>query len=494
MLAMNWRTLGAIGLVVIGVGAVGLTLFGPTLARGDGGEDYLTATAAVSDVIDEAVADGTISATATYGLTFGADPHIISDGESSNGGSGTWLVEVVNVTIGEHVSAGDVLATADTTDAEATLELAQANLEAAQARYDSDAAGASSTDRQAAQLSIDQAEQNLANAEQSRDDTERENRIRLDQAKDDVNRARTELRDHRDADAPDEVIDQDKDALRQARDSLSLLEVQIEAQNRQARDQVESAELALDSAHNEYDSRTASVSDETLASDRAAVLQAEQAVVDAQAQIEAAALVAPIDGVVVAVDLVPGTTAPSTDAIQLMAAQMLVTADFAEADLSSLELGQPAMVTVSATGDAIEGTVSQIDPVAASAAAGSVVSFAVTIDLGDVPDGVKPGMSAEVAVTIAEASDVVAVPSTALVGGAGSYTVRVLDGDGNVGTRPVQVGLVTSSLTEIVSGVTAGEQVVVGTTSSLTTTTGNGFPGGGAIPGGGGFRQVVREP
>jgi hypothetical protein len=63
-----------------------------------------------------------------------------------------------------------------------------------------------------------------------------------------------------------------------------------------------------------------------------------------------------------------------------------------------------------------------------------------------------------------------------------------------VTVTPVQVGLVTSSLAQIMSGISDGQAVVTGTTSSLNSTSGGttGFPGGGITGGGnfpaGGFR------
>jgi multidrug efflux pump subunit AcrA (membrane-fusion protein) len=489
---MRWQVLAIVGLLVVGLGAVGLAVFGPGLA-GNRTSNYLTSPVTRTDVVDQAVANGTISAAVTYGLSFDADPHIVSDSSSSAGGSGSWLVKNVNVSVGQKVTVGDVLALADDSDAQAALQLAQANLEAAQARYDTDSGGLSETDQQSAQLSVTQAEQQLTSAKQSRTETLSENRIRISQSESSVTAARQQLADDQDAAAPDNVIQADKDALQQAKDSLALLRVQVDAQNRQAQDQVDSAQLALDQANNGYASQTEPASAEVLASDRASLLQAQQSLADAQDAVDAATLSAPIEGTVVAVNLVVGTTAPSGDSIQIMGTDMQVTTQFAESDLPSLALGQQATVTVSATGDALTGTLTSIDPVASTSAGSSVVSYPVTIALTGVPATVLPGMSAEVAVTVASAPNVLAIAATALNGSAGNYSVQVIDGSGALVTRQVQVGLVTSSLAEIKSGLSEGDDVVIGTTSS--TTSGNGFPGGGGVfPGGGGFRQVVTNP
>jgi macrolide-specific efflux system membrane fusion protein len=109
-----------------------------------------------------------------------------------------------------------------------------------------------------------------------------------------------------------------------------------------------------------------------------------------------------------------------------------------------------------------------------------VVSYSVTVALDTDPAKSLPGMSAQVAITIDEADNVVAVPAIALEGTNGNYAVRVLNSDGSVTVTPVQVGLVTSSLAQIMSGISDGQAVVTGTTSSLNSTSGGttGFPAG----------------
>jgi macrolide-specific efflux system membrane fusion protein len=110
------------------------------------------------------------------------------------------------------------------------------------------------------------------------------------------------------------------------------------------------------------------------------------------------------------------------------------------------------------------------------------VSFAVTIELAEAPDALRPGMSAEVTIVTASAQDVLTVPSRALSGSGDNYTVRVVGADGTIEVRAVTVGLVTDSLAEIQSGLSAGDAVVTGTSSTDALGGGGGFQGG---PGGG---------
>jgi macrolide-specific efflux system membrane fusion protein len=97
-------------------------------------------------------------------------------------------------------------------------------------------------------------------------------------------------------------------------------------------------------------------------------------------------------------------------------------------------------------------------------------------------------MTADVTITTASATGVLAVPAAALRGTAGNYTVLVVTAAGTPETRPVTAGLITSSLVEITTGLSAGDVVVTGTSSTQRTTTGTGTGGGGTfvVPGGGG--------
>jgi membrane fusion protein, macrolide-specific efflux system len=217
---------------------------------------------------------------------------------------------------------------------------------------------------------------------------------------------------------------------------------------------------------------------------RAAVRDQQRAITDLERQISLATLKAPADGVVVALNIVAGLPAPSGLAVEVGATPLEVVGSYAEADLGSLALAQPATVAVAAAGATVPGTVVAIAPTASSTSgSSSVVTYDVTIALTSPPASVKPGMSADVSITTASAEAVVAIPSVALGGSAASgYTVEVVATDGSVAQRPVDVGLVTSSWAEIRSGLVEGDRVVTGTASArqATTTTG-GF--GGAITG-----------
>jgi macrolide-specific efflux system membrane fusion protein len=218
----------------------------------------------------------------------------------------------------------------------------------------------------------------------------------------------------------------------------------------------------------------------------AQVTSAQSKVDDLRDQIARAKIIAPADGIVTSLDVSAGTTAPSTSAMTIDTGPIKATADVAEGDLPALAVGQPATVVVDAIDATLQGTVSSVAPAASTNSGGSVVTYAVVVDLTDVPADARPGMTADVTVVTEAANGVIAVPAAALQGTQGSYRVLVMGADGVPVSRDVTVGLVTASAAEIKSGLQAGESVVVGTTADLIQSSNNnsGFPGAG-----GGFQR-----
>lgn len=202
----------------------------------------------------------------------------------------------------------------------------------------------------------------------------------------------------------------------------------------------------------------------------------------------AATLTAPADGVVTQIAITAGDDAPSGTAITMISSDLRISTSVVESDVAAIKVGQDATVSVAALDASLRGRVTSIDPVATAGGSNGVVSFAVKVELDSPPAGLRPGMSADITIVAASATNVLAVPSRALSGSAGSYTVRVVAADGAVATRQVEVGLVTSSLAEIKSGLQAGDLVVTGTSTTQNSVNAGGgaFPGGGGGGGGGG--------
>ncbi|HEY7938096.1 MAG TPA: HlyD family efflux transporter periplasmic adaptor subunit [Candidatus Limnocylindrales bacterium] len=511
---MRLKIFAAVALIVVGVAAIGVVIIGPSFGSGSSVQ-YITATAAVTNVTQSSAATGSLAPSITYGLAFGRNPVVVGSSSSSSassssssgsgtgsgGSSTTWPVSSVSVTVGSVVTKGQVLAVADSASATQALSAAQSNLAIAQARLASDEGGLTAVDKAMARLSITQAEQQLSNARTSESDTRTQNNLSISTANAALSQAKATLSADEAASAPAQQIDQDKAAVTSATQNVAQTKAKATQSNNQAAESVASAELQVTSAQQGYESKTAAAPALTILSDKASVTSAQTAVDSAEATVKLATISAPADGTITAVSLVAGLDAPSGDAIEMEGAQMQVTASFAETDLPSLKVGQSATIAITATNETATGKLTEIDPVASSSGSSSVVTYPVVISLDTTPSDVKAGMSASVSITTAEADNVIAVPAIALVGSSGSYGVRVMGADGTISTVPVTVGLITTQYAAITGGVSAGDTVVVGvstprtSTAATTTNAGSltggfgGFGGGGAFPAGGGTRR-----
>jgi macrolide-specific efflux system membrane fusion protein len=152
--------------------------------------------------------------------------------------------------------------------------------------------------------------------------------------------------------------------------------------------------------------------------------------------------------------------------------KMTMTVAFSESDVNKLKVGQTATVTPDAlSGVELGAHVTAISPVGTTSS--NVVSYDATLTPDQKDSSVKLGMSASAAVIVGQAQGVT-VPNAAVSGSASLATVTVLR-NGKQTQQQVAVGLRGDSRTQIISGLSAGEQVVIKTTlpplSSTTTST-----------------------
>ena len=386
------RLLAVVLLLVVGIGAVLVAtgVLPPTSAATAG--QYITATAARRDVTESVVASGTVAAATTYDLRFGeasqpAGSSSSSSNSNSNASTPTWPVTSVAVKVGDAVTAGDVLAVADPTNARLQLEIAKANLAAAQAKLTADKSAPTAATKAAASDALRQAQLQLSQAQSNYSHTVSQNAISLSQARSALSRAKSTLAKDKAAHAPSQTISADRAAVSQAQDNLTTTTAHVSASNAQAANQVSSAQLGLTSARHDYTNRLAKSTTAQLASDQASVATAQSDVDSAQLAVDNASLKAPIAGRVSAVNIVAGTTAPSGAAIEIQSSAMTVTAAFAESDVPDLKVGQATEVTIKAIGtDPVAGTVSSIAETSASGSNG-VVSYDVTVALDEPAHG-----------------------------------------------------------------------------------------------------------
>jgi multidrug efflux pump subunit AcrA (membrane-fusion protein) len=162
-----------------------------------------------------------------------------------------------------------------------------------------------------------------------------------------------------------------------------------------------------------------------------------------------------------------------------------------ESEIGSVKAGQPATVTIEAlSGAKLAAHVSEVALLSTSSSGGAV-SYDVTFQLDQLEAGLKVGMSATAEVVVKQGEGV-NVPTSAISGG--SVTVKRA---GKQVRQRVVTGLAGNTATIILSGLKAGETVVLPAASATSSSTnllsklgsrtGGGLSGGGIGGAGGGF-------
>lgn len=218
---------------------------------------------------------------------------------------------------------------------------------------------------------------------------------------------------------------------------------------------------------------------------QAAVTQAEQSLQQAQLGLANATLLAPFGGVIAQVNVVPGSQANSaTPALRLINRNPLhVDLRLTENDVAKVQVGQSVKLSVQSLGD-WQGSGSVIYVAPAADNVNGVVTYVVRVSFPDSEPKVKVGMTADLSIEVARKEGVLLVPNAALLPKSTGRVVQVVDdtaakGQGAVREVDVQAGLSDGTNTEILSGLSEGQQVVAFPDSGVRRNRGGGsFFGG----------------
>ncbi len=234
----------------------------------------------------------------------------------------------------------------------------------------------------------------------------------------------------------------------------------------------------------------------TLLGQQISIQTAQANLTTAQENLDYTSVRAPIAGTISAINAVVGETA-AADAVTIVGDGQVAEVTLNEVDAAKVALGDKATLTFDAiSGLSLAGTVVEIDPV--GTVSQGVVSYNVQIGFSQPADTsstmqVKPGMSVTANIVTRVDQNVIAVPNAAIVAlGGSSYILEpaaplsaadlAFSASGGiilpaVKQVPVVTGLSNDTMTEIASGVNAGDQIVVQTlksTSGAKITAGSG--------------------
>lgn len=254
------------------------------------------------------------------------------------------------------------------------------------------------------------------------------------------------------------------------------------------------AQANLDAATTALTSSEASGTTTQIAAAQAQVDSTTSKLASAQTDLAGATMTSPIAGTVAAVNLTAGTAATSgssggaaapggssgsgsgagngssgsssssgsnspAQVVVISTSAWIVDASVGSADLASVKKGLQATITPTDASAPIFGTVSTVGIIASSGTSGSA-TFPVTIAVTGHPAGLYAGGSADVSIVIKQIADAVTVPTAAVRSNNGQSVVELVR-NGSAVSTPVTLGLVSGATTQIIKGVSEGDQVQI---------------------------------
>lgn len=393
-------------------------------------------------------------------------------------------VSEVLVKEGQYVTAGTILARLDTTDLELQVRSAEIDLAQAKANLEQLYEPELAEKITAAQAAVESARLNLIELQDGVDPDE--------VTKAEAALKQTEITLKEAQWAYDQVAYRgDVGAMSQAnelQDATLTYESALADYNIAVKEatpaEIASARSTLASAQSSLAELQQEPSAAEIASQQASVDKAQLTLEEAQANLDNAVLTAPTDGIVLVVNIEPGERVldDATDAAMTIAntSTYLLKMEVDELDIGQVKLGQRANVSLDAFAEqTFEGTVTDISPspVSSDSSEESIVTYEVTISLDTegLSMGLLSGMTANAIIETRQLDEVVVVPNRAIqtdqTGGEAVIYVEKLDEQGNLMRVEIETGLRSGSVTEVVAGLEAGDQVIIRQQAESTSNT-----------------------
>lgn len=188
-------------------------------------------------------------------------------------------------------------------------------------------------------------------------------------------------------------------------------------------------------------------------------------------------ITAPFSGVIGSVGLVEGmvlSSSTSTTSINSQRVAVIkgdsfpvVNVSLSEVDVPNVKVGQKATVTLDSISDkTFTGVVATVDRVGSTT--NNVTSYTVNIKLDSDNVAILPNMAATADIIMDTATDVLYVPSVSLTTQNGTTYAKTLV-NGKEVDKEVVTGISSDTNTVITSGLTEGETVITGTSSTATS-------------------------
>ena len=320
-------------------------------------------------------------------------------------------VRQFNVNRGDHVREGQLLATLENRDLEASAEESKNLYQQAQATYQTITAATMPEDLTKAEADVRAADQALEAARKVY-----ENRVAL----------------VKEGALAQKLADDAKVAMVQAQSQAETARRHLRSLQTVGRtEQVKAAQAQMDAAKAHYQS--------------------------AMAQLSYTEIRSPISGVVADRPVYPGEMAAANSALVSIVdiSQVVARANVPVKEAATIRVGKTA--TISGPGGETKGKVTVISP----AVDPNTTTVEVWVQAPNPGERLKPGITVHVSIDAEEIRDAIVVPVAALLShDEGGNKVMVVGADSLAHERKVEVGVRTSDTAQILSGVQEGDQVI----------------------------------
>lgn len=253
-----------------------------------------------------------------------------------------------------------------------------------------------------------------------------------------------------------------------------------------AEEKIKEAQATYDDLKAGADKLDIATAEQSVSQKRSSLASALDALSEAKRNLANYTVKAPFDGVVASLPVAKADEVSASVSVATLVTKVkIATLTLNEVDVVKVKQGQQATLTFDAVSDlTLAGTVAEVDVVGATNS--GVVGYGVKIAFTTDDDRIKSGMSVSASIQTAVSADVVTVPNSAVQSGSSgdSYvlvlpnvTKEQVTASSNGVTSPtvperkiVTIGLADDANTEIKSGLSSGDLVVIKTVQSSATT------------------------
>ncbi|MFW6029971.1 MAG: efflux RND transporter periplasmic adaptor subunit, partial [Halanaerobiales bacterium] len=441
--------------IIIVIGVIIVLVAGFILATGDSGEQEVSGSARLVNII-EAEEDSLVTSVSADGK---AVPEVEQKLKTSLNGT----VETIHVDKGSEVKKGDLIYSLDDSRLLRTLETAKLDLQEVQANYQDILDKYNKQDKRN-NLRLEESRRNLEIqllSYQNEENSLNKQKINLEnqvqESKENMEKALETLEEHqilyeRDAIAYN-TLKQYQDSYKQAKRNYEKAESDYSTFiDKTMPNSLELAQLRVDNARNQLESLESSIEsdkitekDLELADNK--IKRVNTQIRDIESDLAKVNAPAPITGTVIDIAIDEGDIITEGSSLGKIADlnTFIIEAMVDEIHINNVELGQEVEINSDSFDEELEGVIQFIAP--SSSQVGNINKYQVDIVINEDKGLLRPGMRVDTEIITMKKDNVITVPSLAILGEEEKYVF--VSNDGKSEKRIVETGLKSLGQVEI---------------------------------------------